>query len=51
LPDWIGAHVRACTWFEGVPQIVVSDNLRAGVTKACRYEPALNPTYADLARH
>jgi len=27
------------------------DNLRSGVTKACRYEPELNPTYADLARH
>jgi hypothetical protein len=29
----------------------VPDNLRSGVTKACRYEPELNPTYADLARH
>ena len=51
LPDWIGAHVRAFTYFGGVPQIVVPDNLRSGVTKACRYEPELNPTYADLARH
>lgn len=51
LPDWIGAHVRAFAFFGGVPQIVVPDNLRAGVTKACRYEPELNPTYAALAHH
>ena len=27
------------------------DNLRGGVTKACYYEPELNPTYAELATH
>jgi len=51
LPDWIGAHVRAFAFLGGVPRIVVPDNLRAGVTKACRYEPELNPTYAALAQH
>src|SRR5215813_8202467 len=51
LPDWIGSHVRALTYFGGVPQLVVPDNLKAGVTKACRYEPELNPTYAEWARH
>lgn len=51
LPDWIGAHVRAFAFFGGVPQILVPDNLRSGVTKACRYEPELNPTYAALAQH
>lgn len=51
LPDWIGSHVRALTFFGGVPQLVILDNLKAGVAKACRYEPELNPTYADWARH
>lgn len=51
LPSWIGAHVRAFTYFGCVPQIVVPDNLRSGVTKACRYEPELNPTYAECTRH
>jgi transposase len=51
LPDWIASHVRAFAFYGGVPQILVPDNLRSGVTKACRYEPELNPTYADLARH
>ena len=31
--------------------MVVSDNLRSGVTKACFYEPAVNRTYAEMAAH
>ena len=27
------------------------DNLKAGVTKACWYEPDLNRSYLQLARH
>jgi transposase len=51
LPDWIASHVRAFAYVGGSPQILVPDNLKSGVTKACRYEPDLNPTYADLAQH
>ena len=51
LPDWIGSHVRALTFFGGVPHLVIPDNLKAGVAKACRYEPQLTPTYAEWARH
>lgn len=45
LPDWLGSHVRAFEFFGGVPSIVVPDNLRSGVHKACRYDPQLNPSY------
>ena len=38
-------------FFGGVSEITVPDNLRSGVTKASKYEPELNRTYADLARH
>jgi len=51
LPDWIGSHVRAFSFFGGVPEIVVPDNLRSAVSKSCRYEPELNPTYQDMAAH
>jgi hypothetical protein len=44
LPDWIGAHVRALTFFGGVPRQIVPDNLKAGVLKANWHEPGLNPT-------
>jgi transposase len=51
LPDWIGSHVRAFAALAGVPEIVVPDNLKAAVTRAHRYEPEINRTYADLAHH
>jgi transposase len=51
LPDWIGSHRRAFAFLGGVPELVVPDNLRAGVSKAHRYEPDTNPTYQDMAAH
>ena len=51
LPNWTAAHVRMFAFFGGVPEIVVPDNLKAGVKHPCRYEPDLNPTYQDLAQH
>jgi len=51
LPDWIGSHMRAFEAFGGVPQVLVPDHLKAAVTRAHRYEPELNRTYADLAQH
>ena len=51
LSDWIGSHTRTFAFIGGVPAMVVSDNLRAGVTKACFYEPAVNRTYAEMAAH
>lgn len=51
LANWISSHVRAFEYFGGVPKMVVPDNLKSGVSKACRYEPDINPTYHDLAVH
>jgi transposase len=51
LPDWIGSHQRTFQYLGGVPEILVPDNLRAGVSKAHRYEPDVNPTYQELASH
>jgi transposase len=51
LSSWLSAHVRAFEFYKGVPEVVVPDNLRSGVTKACRYDPELNPSYLELARH
>lgn len=51
LPDWIASHVRAFAFFGGVPEVVVPDNLRSAVSKSCRYEPDINPTYQDMASH
>lgn len=51
LLHWIGSHERAFAFFGGVPQIVVPDNLKSGVTHPCRYEPGINRTYQELAEH
>jgi transposase len=51
LPSWIDAHVNALEHFGGAARLLVPDNLRTGVSKADRYEPALNPAYARLGEH
>lgn len=51
LADWIGCHVGLFAFLGGVPAIIVCDNLKAAVTKPDRYEPGINRTYLDLARH
>lgn len=51
LPSWIGAHTGAFEYFGGVSALLVPDNLKSGVTKACRYEPELNPTYLEMCQH
>ncbi|WP_031210166.1 IS21 family transposase [Marinobacter sp. EVN1] len=51
LRDWLSSHVRTFEFFGGIPEMVVPDNLRSGVSKACRYDPELNPSYQQLAEH
>jgi transposase len=51
LKSWLDAHVRAFEFYGGSVEAVVPDNLKSGVTKACWYDPEINPSYQDLARH
>ncbi len=51
LEHWIGAHMRAFEFFHGCPKLVIPDNTKTGVIRACRYEPDLNPTYQEMAAH
>jgi len=51
LADWIAAHCRAFTFFGGVTEVLVPDNTKTGVKHACFYEPDINPTYLNMARH
>jgi transposase len=51
LASWISAHVHMLEELGGSPELFVPDNLKAGVTTACRYEPAVNRTYEEMARH
>ena len=51
LPDWIGAHVRLFRFLDGVPRLVVPDNLKSGVHKASFYDPEINRSYGMMAAH
>jgi transposase len=51
LTAWISAHIHAFEYFSGVPRLLIPDNLRTGVSRACRYDPDLNPTYQEFAMH
>jgi len=51
IPSWINAHIHAFEYFGGVAKITIPDNLKSGVSKACRYEPDISPTYQDMAEH
>jgi transposase len=51
LQAWIQAHIHALEFFHGAPRLVVPDNAKTAVTRACRYDPDLNPTYQEFAMH
>lgn len=51
LPCWTASHVTAFQFFGCAPHVLVPDCLKSAVTHACRYEPDINSTYADLAQH
>ncbi len=51
LADWIGAHTRAFAALGGVPKLLVPDNTKVAIIKACLYEPQVNRTYAEMATH
>lgn len=48
-PDFIHSCENALHYYGGVPQAIVTDNLKSAVTKSHRYEPKLNPDFADFA--
>ena len=50
LPEWIRSHNHAFEYFGCVPRVMVPDNLKSGVSKACKYEPDLNPGHGGALR-
>jgi len=49
--SWLMGHVHAFEWYGGIPRIVIPDNTKTAVTKPNYYDPALNRSYCDLAKH
>jgi transposase len=51
IPTWLRLHRNAFAFFGGVPQRVVIDNLKAGITQACWDDPQVQLTYRECAEH
>jgi transposase len=51
VKTFIHCHVQAFRYFQGVPETVKIDNLKAGIVDADFYEPVTQRTYASFAAH
>ena len=49
--DFIRSCENALHYFGGVPNAIVTDNLKSAVTKSNRYEPTLNEAFRDFVSH
>ena len=50
VPQWIEAHNKMLSFYGGVTEVIVPDNLKAAVTKA-GLEPEINRTYLEFGKH
>lgn len=51
LPDWLECHLLALEASGGAPALLVPDNAKVAVIKACHFVPQVNRTYAGMAAH
>lgn len=49
--DFISSNINTFEFFGGTPEVLVPDNLKSAVQTACRYEPVINRTYREMAKH
>ena len=49
--DFIHCLNNALQFFGGVPQAIVSDNLKSAVTRSSKYEAVINKTFKEFALH
>ena len=49
--DFIKSHVLAFEFYEGVPKILVPDNLKSAIISNTKKGIVLNESYAELSRH
>ncbi|MBP7551691.1 MAG: IS21 family transposase [Gemmatimonadaceae bacterium] len=50
VPDFVASVARALNFFGGVPRAIVPDQLKSAVVLACRYDPGVQRTTAELGR-
>ena len=51
VKNWCRLHINAFKHFNGIPSIIIPDNLKSAIIKASFTQPEANKSYADLANH
>lgn len=51
IETWCNCHIHAFEYFDGVPGVIIPDNLKSAIIKASFLNPVANRSYADLSRH
>jgi transposase len=51
MGSWIAGNIHSMEWYGGVPRIAVPDNCKVAVTKPNYYDPKINPTFHEFAKH
>jgi transposase len=51
VATFLRLHENAFRDLGGVPQVIRHDNLKAGVVRACLYDPDVNPVYEAFSQH
>jgi len=51
VETWLRLHRNSFSFFQGVPERVVIDNLKAGVARACWDDPQAQQAYRECADH
>ena len=49
--DWIESHNKMFKFYGGIPSFEITDNLKSAVNKTDYYDPELNRSFNDMARH
>ena len=51
VETWLRMHRNAFAFFDGVPERVVIDNLKAGIARVCWHNPLAQQAYRECAEH
>jgi transposase len=51
LENWLAANADAFEFYGVLPEAIVPDNLKSGVTSPDKFEPVANQAFAEFARH
>jgi transposase len=51
MENWLKVQMNAFEFYGGCPHLLIPDNTKTGVIRACLYDPDLNPTYQAFAEH